>query len=49
MAQQQVEEQRRQMMQMEADQDHITEQVHAEVHRAKVRRQSTQLDGFDYR
>ena len=36
MAQQQVEEQRRQLEQMEADQDRITDQVQAEMHRVKV-------------
>ncbi|XP_052122133.1 protein BCAP isoform X1 [Frankliniella occidentalis] len=35
MAQQQVEEQRRQMEQVEAEQDRITEQVQAELHRVK--------------
>lgn len=36
MAQQQVEEQRRHMEQMESEQDRITDQVQAEVHRVKV-------------
>lgn len=41
MAQQQVEEQRRHMQQMESEQDRLTDQVQAEMHRVKVRRSPT--------